>query len=509
MTATARPLPPLPSPAGALRVLFVASEAYPLIKTGGLADVAGALPAALRTCGVDVRLLLPGYPTVLAGIGRPVPIDGAAGLDDQPLPGGVRGRLLAATTADGVPIYILDAPTLYDRPGTPYVGHDGADWPDNALRFGALSAVAARFGLAPAGLGGFRPQVIHGHDWQTGLMPAYLRLTEGNPTRRPATVFTVHNIAYQGRFPAYLLGLLQLPPYALQMHGVEYHGDIGYLKAGVYYADRITTVSPRYAREIQSTPHGEGLEGLLAARRDALTGILNGIDTALWDPARDPLVPARYGADRLAAKAVNRAALAGTFGLTLRADAPMVGMVSRLTWHKGIDLLLAAAPALLEAGGRLIVLGTGDPGYETALRRLAAAWPTRVGVRIGYDETLAHRIQAGVDALAVPSRAEPCGLTQLYALRYGTVPVVGRVGGLADTVIDANPAAVAAGVATGFQVSPVTADELAWTFAALTRLFCDRPAWQRMQRAGMTQDFGWPTAAARYRDLYAAVAVSP
>lgn len=475
-----------------MRVLSVTPEFFPLIKTGGLADVAGALPLALAPLGVEMRTLLPAYRQVWHGLEGVAPLAELGELHGGP------ARLLAARTGQGAAILLLDAPHLFDRPGSPYLGPNGQDWPDNHRRFAALARAAQRIGQGL--LEGWRPDIAHCHDWQAGLAPAYLALDRGP---RPGTVLTVHNLAFQGAFPAHLLGELGLPASAFAIHGVEYFGGIGFLKAGLFYADRITTVSPTYAREIQTPTHGMALDGLLRAREADLVGITNGIDTAVWDPARDPHLAARYDAgDPAPGKAANKQALQGRFGLEPRSQACLFCVVSRFTGQKGIDLILDALPVIFAHDAQLAVLGSGDPALERAFRAAAAAHPGRVGFVAGYDEPLSHLMQGGSDAILVPSRFEPCGLTQLIGLRYGTLPVVARVGGLADTVIDANEAALADGVATGFQFAPVTAEALGDALARAVALFHDQAAWQGMVRRAMTRDVGWDRAARRYRDLY-------
>jgi starch synthase len=397
-----------------------------------------------------------------------------------------------------VPAYVLDAPQLYDRPGSPYGGPDGTDWPDNHRRFGLLGWAAARFADGAAD-GGWRPDIVHAHDWHAGLAPAYLAARGGY---RAASVFTVHNLAYQGLFPADRFAELALPPGFFAMDGVEFHGQLSFMKAGLFYADRLTTVSPTYATEIQQPEQGCGLEGMLASRRGALSGILNGVDYRIWDPVVDPLLTAPYGPADLAGKAVDKAALQQAVGLAPRPDALLFGVVSRLTAQKGLDLVLGALAEIVGAGGQLVLLGTGDAQLEEAFVAFAASHPTEVAVKIGYDEAFAHRIFGGADIILVPSRFEPCGLTQLYGLRYGTLPLVRRVGGLADTVVDADDAALAAGTATGFAFRDATAAAL---LEAAGRAFAlhRRPAvWTRLQRQAMSRDFGWPAAAARYLELY-------
>lgn len=486
----------------ALRVLSVASEAYPLVKTGGLADVVGALPAALAGEDVQVRTLIPGYPVVLAAMG---------GADVFPLPAavamqaGCAGRLLAGQVR-GLDMLVLDMPDLFDRVGNPYTGPDGQDWPDNAARFAALSRTAAEIGID--GVGGWMPEIVHAHDWQTGLVAAYLHYHAGpRPgTVMPGTVMTVHNLAFAGKFPLALLASLGLP--AAAMADVEFYDFISMLKAGLQFADRITTVSPSYADEILTPDGGMGLDGVLRARGAVLSGILNGIDTAEWDPSTDPMLGAHYAAGILPARTANKIDLQRHMALEADPSALLFGVVSRLSWQKGLDMLIEALPDLIDAGAQLAVLGTGDPAIESAFRDAMAAYPGRVGCIIGYHEPLAHAMQAGADALLVPSRFEPCGLTQLYALRYGAVPVVARVGGLADTVIDANPMALAAGVATGVQFAPVDAARLATAIRRTAQLYADKPGWARMQANGMAADVSWRGPARDYARLYRTLAAT-
>ncbi|HEX4262585.1 MAG TPA: glycogen synthase GlgA [Acetobacteraceae bacterium] len=467
-----------------MRVLSVVSELFPLVKTGGLADVAGALPPALAAEDVAMRPLLPLYPAVAAAI------IGAAPAWDLPDLFGGPARVLAAR-AGSLDLFAIEAPHLYARDAL--YGHD-----DDAQRFAALGAVAA--GIGRGAIAGFVPDVVHAHDWQGALAPAYLHYGGG---RRPATVMTVHNLAYQGQFPAGLLAALGLPASSFAIEGVEYYGAIGFLKAGLRLADWITTVSPTYAAEIQTPAFGMGLDGLLRARAAVLSGIRNGIDTDVWNPANDAHLPARADTERPR----NKAALQAALRLTADPDACLSGVISRLTWQKGMDILADALPALLAAGTQLALLGAGDTPIEAELARAAAAHPGRVGVRFGYDEGLAHLIQGGADALLVPSRFEPCGLTQLCALHYGAVPVVARVGGLADTVIDANEAALAAGVATGVQFAPVDAAALAAAVARTVALWHDAATWETIRANGMLAEVDWQRPAALYAALYRSLAV--
>ncbi|MBB5752278.1 glycogen synthase GlgA [Prosthecomicrobium pneumaticum] len=487
--ATEPPAAPA-EPRPALRALSVTSEVYPLVKTGGLADVAGALPKALADHGVETVTLVPGYPRVMAALEAAEPVHFFADLFGGP------ARLLRASAA-GLDLLIVDAPHLYDRPGGPYLDPNGQDFADNPIRFAALGAAAAAVGLGYAG--SWQPDLVHGHDWQSGPAIAYLAYAEGP---RPATVATVHNLAFQGQFALSLVGVLGLPPRALSVEGVEYFGSVGYLKAALRLADRVTTVSPSYAREIRTPEGGMGLDGVLRARGAAFSGILNGIDTGIWNPQADPLVPHPFGPDSLAERQGNKAALQRSLGLDEHRDALLFGVVSRLTWQKGLDLLVDRLDALMMTGAQLVVLGDGDAAIAEGLRGIAAQHPNRVALATGYDEGLAHLIQAGADALLVPSRFEPCGLTQLCALRYGALPVVSRVGGLNDTVIDANPVALAAGVATGFQFGPVSALGLEAVLHRVVELWRDRPAWRRMQENAMRTDVSWDRAAAAYAALY-------
>lgn len=485
-----------------MRVLYVTPEVYPLVKTGGLADVSAALPAALMKLGVDARVLVPGYPAVIRGLGELTPV-GDRQISD--LPGLASGRLLSGKLPSGVPVYVLDAPALFDRPGNPYLGSGGRDWPDNPIRFAALCWAAATFAWKSSPDPEWHPDVIHGHDWQAGLVPAYLEFLPERlgGRRRPATVITIHNIAYQGRFDRSLLAALRLPPRAYGVDGVEFWGAIGFLKAGCRLSDGVTTVSPTYSLEIQTPEYGMGMEGLLASRADDLRGILNGVDYGVWDPATDEALPARYSWEDMSGKAVCKADLQAAFKLDPKPEAPVACVVSRLSSHKGLDLVLEAASEWVKAGGQLAILGSGDEWTETGFRNLNAWFPGSVGVHIGYDEALSHRVQAGSDMILVPSRSEPCGLTQLYGLKYGTLPLVRRTGGLADTVIDATQAALTAGVATGFQFVNPTAQELTWALRrAMNLYYRDPKRWTVTQGNAMRASFEWDDPAAEYKALY-------
>ncbi len=475
-----------------MKILFVASECAPFIKTGGLADVIGAVPKALSATGDSVRVLLPAYPALesLAGQGTVV-----ARFGD--LFGGIAD--LVAVQAEGLSLLLLRAPHLYDRPGGIYLGPDGRDWPDNDLRFAALSFAAAQ--IARDGVGDWVPDVVNAHDWQAGLVPAYLRQANvGTPV-----VMTIHNIAFQGLFNATRLGALGLNADLFTPDGVEYFGNIGFLKGGLALSDAITTVSPSYACELLTPEFGMGLEGLLQARRADLTGILNGIDLDVWNPETDAYLPAPYGVRTLRRKAPNKVEAAARFGLE-PGDGPLFCVISRLTSQKGLDMLLDCLPELVAEGGRLAVLGTGDKALEQAFVDASRRYAGSVGTIIGYDEALSHLLQGGADAILIPSRFEPCGLTQLYGLRYGTLPIVARTGGLADTVIDANEAALAADCATGFQFAPINATMLGQAIARACAIYRQPKVWGGMMRRAMRHPVGWDASAAAYQAVYAAVA---
>ena len=473
-----------------MKVLAVTSEVFPLIKTGGLADVCGALPAALAAEGVSVVTLVPGYPAVLAKLPDAVSI-----LDIPDLFGGP-ARVLRGQ-AGALDVVAIDAPHLYARPGDPYVGPDGVDWPDNAVRFAALGQVAATLAT-----GALAVDAVHLHDWQAGLTAAYLRQRD-EPI--PGIVATVHNLAFQGLFGAHMLQTLGLAPEQFSPDGLEYHGSISFLKASLIYADRITTVSPTYADEIRTAEGGMGLDGVLRRRGLNVSGILNGIDTDIWDPEIDPSIPVRFGRGKPARRAANKVALQRRFGLAENGTALLCGVVSRMSWQKGLDLLLEVVPVLRAENMQLALLGSGEPGLQAAYSAAASRDPDYVGCMFGYDETIAHLIQAGSDALLVPSRFEPCGLTQLCALRYGSIPFVARVGGLADTVIDANAASLTQGVATGVQFAPVTRPALEQALRRLGALWRNVPAWRRTQRNAMAMDVSWRGPAAAYARLFRAL----
>ena len=437
-----------------------------------------------------MKTLIPGYPAVLRAL------ESAETVMSLPELFGGEARVVAAG-ANGLDLLVIDAPHLFAREGNPYLAPDGSDWPDNALRFAALGRIAADIGRGA--IEAYDPHVVHAHDWQAGLAPAYLHYASG---RSPASIATVHNLAFQGLFAPTVLTDIGLPPQAYATSALEYHGAISYLKAALVFADRLTTVSPTYAAEIATVEAGMGLDGIIRERAAAVSGILNGIDDDVWDPSTDKLIAARYDVTTVTKRAANTRALRARLGLESEADGPLIGVVSRLSSQKGLDVLLAALPHLLDSGAQLALLGDGDAALAEAFRVATRANLGRVAAVIGYDESLAHYFQAGADALVVPSRFEPCGLTQLCALRYGAVPIVARVGGLADTVIDANEMALAAGVATGIVFAPVEPYALEAALDRVTALFADAEAWTNVQTNGMRSDVSWRRPAKRYAQLY-------
>ncbi|MBB6408232.1 glycogen synthase GlgA [Mesorhizobium sangaii] len=472
-----------------MQVLSVTPEIFPLIKTGGLADVTGALPIALAAKGVTMRTLIPGFPTVMAAFKK------KKAVLQYPLLQGAKASVHSVQLA-GLELFVLDAPHLFDRPGGPYGNATGVDWPDNWRRFAALSQVGGD--IAGGAISGYQPDIVHAHDWQSAMTLAYMRY--GKAVGVPS-MMTVHNLAFQGQFGAGIFGELGLPAVAMALDGVEYYGGVGFLKAGLQAAWAITTVSPTYAQEIRSAEFGMGLDGLINMRSSDLYGIVNGIDTGIWDPETDKHLVSAYTAATLKARAPNKAAVEDRFGLE-RDDSPIVCVISRLTWQKGMDILAMVVDGIVARGARLAILGSGDAGLEGALLAAAARHRGRIGVVIGYDEGLSHIMQGGCDAIVIPSRFEPCGLTQLYGLRYGCVPLVARTGGLADTVIDANEAAVSAGVATGFQFAPNNAGALLHAIRRLVDAHASPAVWESLQRQGMKADVSWDKSAEKYVELY-------
>ena len=478
-----------------LKVLCVSSEVAPFAKSGGLADVAGALPGALNGLGAEVRVVMPFYGICRSGgfgVRRAV-----AGLR-APLGGDtVDADVMEAVTGEGVPVYLVEREDLYDRPHL--YGDGRGDYYDNLERFAFLCHAALRLVDAVS----FRPDVIHCHDWQTGLIPALLRGTYGTaPSLRGAsTVFTIHNVGYQGLFPERSwtsTGLARDEFY--HQEGLEYWGGMSLLKAGIVYADAITTVSPTYARQILTAEYGMGMEGILRRRSASLRGILNGVDYRVWDPARDPLVPVRYGPGDRKGKRRCKEALMEECGFDAgSAERPVVGIVSRLDAQKGFDLFLEILDEVVALGPCVVVLGAGNERIETGLRAAAARHPGRVAVTVGFDEGLAHRIMAGADMALVPSKYEPCGLTQLYALKYGTVPVVRGTGGLADTV---TPFDSPAGSGTGFVFDSYDARAFLGAVGRAVEVYGTPRTWNKIVTRGMKADFSWERSARAYLELF-------
>ena len=474
-------------------ILFASSEAHPLIKTGGLADVSGSLPRAIRNLKQEIRLILPAYPAAVKNAGS---VKAIATLD---LPGAsqpvrlLQGRLPHTR----VRLYLVDCAEYFDREGGPYSTPGGPDWPDNADRFALFAQAVFAVAMNHAGLD-WQPQLVHCNDWQTGLVPALL----AQETRRPATLFTVHNLAYQGLFDWQTFQRLGLPADWWSLDRLEFHNKLSFIKGGLVFADWMSTVSPRYAEEIRTPQFGCGLEGLLQHRKAQLSGILNGVDYSTWSPGRDPLIARRYTARTLRLKLENKRALQTAFGLPDDPFVPLFAHVGRLVDQKGIDLILDLLPELLQRHLQLAIMGTGQHTLEAALRKAGQKYPEHIGVRIEYDEALSHQLEAGADAFLMPSRFEPCGLNQLYSLRYGSPPIVNNTGGLADSVVDASDANLDAGVATGFVFNPAKTKPLLKAIDRALALYAEPERWKQLLQTGMHQDFSWTRSAAAYLDLY-------
>ena len=487
-----------------MKVLYACSEIYPLLKTGGLADVSAALPPALQHSGCDVRILLPGFPDILAGIKNLDTSSGAVlnlprGYGPE-LPTDAAAKIVRAELPNGLACYVLDAPACFDRPGNPYLNPDGQAWADNAQRFALFSWAAACLGQ---GLDTrWQPDILHCHDWHTGLAPLYLSLPQGSEGARAASVFTIHNLAYQGLFPAEVFATLGLPDDLFGIDGIEFYHQVSFMKAGLQFADRITTVSPSYAREILTHEQGSGLEGVLRSRSAVLSGILNGVDYLVWNPAHDAVLKQTFDWRSSGRKKNAKTQLQTLMGLQLRPDTLVLGVVSRLTEQKGLHLLAAILEDVVSQGAQLALIGGGDPAIEQAFVQAAKKYPGQVAVRIGYDESLAHSIIAGADVVVVPSRFEPCGLTQLYGLRYGTLPLVRRIGGLADTVLDASPEHLLDGTACGVVFDDFSVDGLRAALQRTQSLYAQPAVWKTVQKRAMQLRFDWRVAAEQYLALY-------
>jgi starch synthase len=477
-----------------MKVLHAAVEIFPLVKTGGLADVVGALPAALHNSGTDIRLVLPGFPEIINALSSPFVIYETGALFGAPKVTVLIGQLPGSS----FPVYVVDAPYYYQRKsasGNPYLGPDGIEWSDNFQRFALFGWIAAQLAIGHID-SHWQPDVLHAHDWHTGMACAYV---SAHPVKSVATIFTIHNLAYQGAFSGADFHLLGLPSRFMTPLGIEFHGQISFMKAGLKYADKVTTVSPSYAKEIATKEFGCGLEGVVLARGADVSGILNGVDTEVWDPQSDQHIEASYSVDTLQQKLLNKAALQHALGLEVNAQSPLFAIVSRLTSQKGLDLVLEALPSILEGGGQLAVQGSGDRYLENALIAAAKKHVGHVAVNIGYDEVFAHKMIAGADAILVPSRFEPCGLTQLYALRYGTVPIVRQVGGLADTVLDKK---------TGFTFVQANAIALAEAISRAIEVYKNPKRWNTLMTNGMSEEFSWDDAAQKYLALYEGITLS-
>jgi starch synthase len=479
-----------------LRVLFATSEAFPLIKTGGLADVSGALPKAIRQLSTfkgDIKLVMPGYSAVLAKLKH---VETIANID-------VLGETCTILTGT-IPGTVLDViaiknEALYERAGGPYSDENGKDWLDNALRFGVLSRVASLLCSANSPLPNWQPDLIQCNDWQTGLAPAYMKLLDNSTTK---SIFSIHNLAFQGNFHANWLTRLELPAAHFQINGFEYFEQISFLKAGLFYADQLSTVSPTYAQEIQTESLGFGLQGLLQTRSNDLTGILNGIDTQEWNPELDTHLPKNYSNQRITGKSAVKKNLQQQLGFQIDAHAPLLGIVSRLTHQKGLDLLPSIMPQLINQGCQFVILGSGDKALEASFTDLAKRFSDQVSMNIGYHEHLSHNIIAGADIFIMPSRFEPCGLNQLYGLAYGTPPIVTARGGLADSVTDTNDSTFKNNTATGFVLKSVTSASLLTTIQRALKIWKDKTDWRKIQKNGMSREVSWEFSAQFYLDLY-------
>ncbi|HLZ01083.1 MAG TPA: glycogen synthase GlgA [Bradyrhizobium sp.] len=479
-----------------MRVLFASAEAYPIVKTGGLGDVSGALPRALRELGVDVRLILPAYRRALSALAD------KSVMAQIPSRNGAIHLISGRMPDSGVPVWLVGAPALYDRPGGPYRDETGREWPDNAQRFAAFCHVAASLARGEL-VSDWQADVVHANDWHTGLLALLLAKQPGH---RPATVFTIHNLAYQGLFPRSVLPLIDISDDLFSSGGVEFYGNVSFLKAGIQFSDRITTVSPSYAREIMTPDYGCGLDGLLRHRANDLSGILNGVDYDVWNPSHDEHLAANFTADDLSGKCTCKLALQHELGLTVDPDRPLIAWLSRITDQKMAAVVYHALHMVLERDVQLALLGEGDPILEAKLQDAAQHYKGRLSVRIGYEEPLAHRLQAGADLLLHPSRFEPCGLTPLYAMHYGTLPIVRHVGGLSDTIVDATEWTIRGGSATGFAFREATTSAMLGCLDRAIAFYARPTRWRKMQQRAMSRRFDWSDSARRYFAIYRKIA---
>ena len=472
------------------KILFVTSEAHPLIKTGGLADVCGSLPKALTELSQDIRLILPNYQALKAS--ENVKFLTSVRIDNRNI------NILETLMPDSqVIVWLVDYPAYYNYPGNPYVDEQGEPWSNNAERFGLFCRIVTEVAMNRINQD-WQPDVVHCNDWQSGLVPAFLSLEEG----RPSTVFTIHNMAYQGLFPLTSASVLNLPGQLWHPAGLEFHGMLSFIKGGLVYSDYITTVSPTYALEIQTAEFGYGLEGLLEHRKEFLGGIINGIDLDQWDPEKDPNIFQCYSAKTLGKKLLNKTALQAKLGLPIEEHIPLFGLIGRLVEQKGIDLLLDCFSEMITMKLQFVLLGSGDKVFEKQLQEFAELYPDKIAIKIGYDEALAHLIEAGADAFLMPSRFEPCGLNQMYSQRYGTVPIVRKTGGLADTVIDALPETLGNQTATGIVFNEASPSALLEAIKRTLILYSMPDSWKKIQVNAMGKDFSWQRSAKQYLELY-------
>lgn len=484
-----------------MRILFVTPEAFPLIKTGGLADVSGALPAALEKLGHEVRILIPGYPAVLK---KTINSSYLCTLSSIPHVGAV-DIIIGEMPDTGVTVMAIQSDPLYERASGPYGDENGKDWDDNAIRFGILSYVAAILSSEDSPIKDWTPDLVHCNDWQTGLVPAYMHFMHHDrpKIKQAKSVFSMHNMAFQGCYGPEWMGPLNLPPESFQIEGLEYYGQLSFLKAGIFYSDGLSTVSPTYGKEIQTEEYGFGLQGLLAKRGQEIHGILNGLDTEEWNPASDHYLEYHYDDKKMAAKAKVKNALLAKLGLPIHAKMPLLGVVSRLTHQKGLDMLLECAETLIQDHRcQIAILGSGEKIFEREFQNLAERFPEQVSTRIGYNEELSHQMMAGSDIFIMPSRFEPCGLNQMYGLRYGTPPVVSNTGGLADSVVDTNEITIANKTATGFVMPEVNTYQLLATITRAINSFHDARTWKQIQKNGMRQNLDWSNSAQTYIEMY-------
>lgn len=484
-----------------MRILHVCSELFPLLKTGGLADVTGALPPALAKLGCDGRVLLPGFPAFMNGI------ENLELVTEIPAKfGATEIRLLSGIIPNTTILaYVIDAPGLFDRTGNPYSDADNKAYEDNYRRFALLGWVAAR--IADGIDSEWSPEVVHGHDWHAGLAAAYIKAAEIYTGKKLAcTVLTVHNLAYQGVFPAHVFHELELPGYFFNVNGLEFFGQLSLLKAGLFFSDKLTTVSPTYAKEIQGEEQGCGLSGLLGSRSQDLIGILNGVDPEVWNPAVDKLINTNYSAKTITGKAKCKTALQEHTGLKVQNEFPLFTIVSRLTEQKGLHLVVEGIYEIIKRGGQVAILGSGEAEIEKSFVEVAAKHPESVAVQLGYDEDHAHRLVAGGDVILVPSRFEPCGLTQLYGMIYGTLPLVHNVGGLADTVTDCSLENLADETANGFVFNDFSVTGFNSAVRRAFALFARKTEWKKVQKLAMQQDLTWDAAAQKYFEVYQQVA---